>query len=215
MTLLSQDIVKKTSTNQPQPLKARWKGLGYTSSSSHWICSSMYSDHDWPAVSQRSWQIHLPGQLHYTRGHVQSRCCFAALRWLQPIWGATYLNLAVKSSTQAQRCATAILKVLYREWIMNKEILRQAGICPLASIVAEHQFWFVGHILCLPLQQPAKIAMNWFPPVGKRKQGWPKITWCQTFIEDMKSFDVSWYEAEIIAADHRCWGRIYPMHRTA
>jgi len=110
------------------------------------------------------------------------------LRRLQPIWSSASLSTATRMrlfnsivvptalcasetwrSTSTitrrlnvlqQRGLRRILRVSYQDRVTNEEILRRAGARPLADVVAERRVRFAGHILRLPSQRPAKIAMS-------------------------------------------------------
>lgn len=62
--------------------------------------------------------------------------------------------------------------------------------------------------LCVPYStstplSPGQDCHYMVPNTGKRKWGWPKITWLWTFMDDMKTVDIAWDEAEAVAADWR------------
>lgn len=62
--------------------------------------------------------------------------------------------------------------------------------------------------LCVPYStstplSPGQDCHYMVPNTGKRKRGWPKITWLRTFMDDLKTVDIAWDEAEAVAADWR------------
>lgn len=94
-----------------------------------------------------------------------------------------------------QRGLQQILRISYRDRITSEEVLRRAGTCSLADVVAKRRFRFVGHILRAPPQCPAKITITWFPRTGERKQGQP--------MDDLKTVNITWDET--VAPDRRLW----------
>jgi len=54
-------------------------------------------------------------------------------------------------------------------------------------------------------ERPAHSAMDWTPADGRRRRGRPKKTWWETSHEDIEAREVSWSEAETIAADRDRW----------
>ena len=104
-----------------------------------------------------------------------------------------------------QRCLRRILKVSYREHITNNEILRRCQTKRLQDIVAERRFRFAGHVLRLPNERNAKIAMKWEPVGGKRKRGRPKITWRRSFQKDIALVNENFESIEEKAADRTQW----------
>jgi len=107
-----------------------------------------------------------------------------------------------------QKCLRRILKITYHDRITNEEVLRIAQSRRLQDIVAERRFKFAGHILRMPVERPAKVAMKWQPPFGKRKRGRPKISWKRTFIKDINSVDKEWENIEQEAADRNVWRQL-------
>ncbi|KAF7219811.1 transcript variant X3, partial [Nothobranchius furzeri] len=104
-----------------------------------------------------------------------------------------------------QRCLRRILHISYLDHITNEAIHHQTRTRQLAEVVAERRFRFGGHVLRMAQTRIPKVAMLWTPGRGKRKQGRPKITWRRTFIEDLRAVNLSWDEAEAVAADRARW----------
>ncbi|KAL2652137.1 hypothetical protein R1flu_020265 [Riccia fluitans] len=110
-----------------------------------------------------------------------------------------------------QRWLRWILQVSYRDRITNEEIHLRTATYSLNEIVALRRMRLAGHIFH---QQPtwlAKAAITWTPQQGKRKQGRPRTTWRRTFIDDLKTLDMSWDEAEVAATDRSHW-RVLAAH---
>lgn len=158
---------------------------------------------------------------------------WAAFQRLRPIWMTTALPLSTKlrllktiviptalyaaetwKSTAKinrhldvfqQRCLRRLLKITYRDRVTNEEVYRRAGVEPLHVQVTKRRFRFAGHILRLPDPRPARVAVLWNPKNGKRRRGRPKITWRRTFLEDLRSVELSWDEATTAAIDRVRW----------
>jgi len=64
--------------------------------------------------------------------------------------------------------------------------MKMAGIQDSSNIVKVRRLTLTGHILWLPPDRPANVAMQWVPDGGKRKRGCPSKTWLQTFQEDLQ-----------------------------
>jgi len=58
------------------------------------------------------------------------------------------------------------------------------------NIVRAKRLTLVGHILRLPSDRPASVAMQWEPDGGRRRRGHPRKTWRQTFREDLQKMRV-------------------------
>jgi len=62
-----------------------------------------------------------------------------------------------------QRCLRTILGISWCDHITNDEVLRRVDFGSLSEIVQQRRPRFVGHILRLPENRPAYMAMNWQP----------------------------------------------------
>jgi len=56
----------------------------------------------------------------------------------------------------------------------------------LSNIVRVRRSTVPGHILQLPSDRPASVAMQWEPDGDNRRRGRPGNTWRQTFWEDLQ-----------------------------
>jgi len=93
----------------------------------------------------------------------------------------------------------------YRDQIKNEEILHRAGSRRLSDTVAEHRFCTAGHVLRLPSQRPAQVAMTWTPVNGRRRKGRPRTTWRRTFQADLTLVGIRWEEANDTAPERSFW----------
>jgi len=62
-----------------------------------------------------------------------------------------------------------------------------------------------GHILRLPSDRLASVAMQWVPDGGKRRRGRPSKTCRQTFQENLQEMRVSWSGVCRVASDRSQW----------
>jgi len=114
-------------------------------------------------------------------------------------------RISQKLNVFHQRCLRRIMGISYHDRVTNEEVLQRSGSRRLEEIVTERRMRLAGHILRLPGHRLPKTAMRWTPPKGKRKQGRPQKTWRSTFLEDLKTINIAWEEAEAIVADRICW----------
>ncbi|KAJ8393818.1 hypothetical protein AAFF_G00057330 [Aldrovandia affinis] len=104
-----------------------------------------------------------------------------------------------------RRCLRTILRISWREHITNEEVMRRTGAALLSDMVSDRRRRLAGHVLRLPRERPASVAMDWVPEGGKRKRGRPKKTWRHTFKEDLSEMGVSWHGARRVASDRCRW----------
>ena len=104
-----------------------------------------------------------------------------------------------------RRCLRTILGISWKDHITNEELMKRAGMEDLRDIVTTRRRRFAGHVMRLPKERPAKVAMRWTPKGGKRKRGRPRITWRKTFQEDLQEMGIDWDSAQSAATDRSRW----------
>ena len=74
------------------------------------------------------------------------------------------------------------------------------------SIEVKRRRWrFSGHVLRMPREHHCATALTW-TPMGKRKIGRPKTTWCRTAEKERAMAGwKSWEEARALAKDRDKW----------
>lgn len=65
-------------------------------------------------------------------------------------------------------------------------MIKRAGVAALSDIVSGRRKRLTGHVLRLPRERPASVAIDWMPKGGKRKRGRPKKTWRQKAKEELR-----------------------------
>jgi len=86
-------------------------------------------------------------------------------------------------------------------YFTNDEVLRRVDLGSLSEIVRQKRLRFAGHILRLPENRPAYMAVNWQPDNGRRRPGRPTKTWRTTFNEDLHDMGLTWMCAKRSASD--------------
>ena len=69
--------------------------------------------------------------------------------------------------------------------------MKMAETQDLHDIVTERRRRFAGHVLRLPDERPARVAMTWTPKMGKRRKERPKKIGRQTFLEDLDEMGIT------------------------
>jgi len=68
----------------------------------------------------------------------------------------------------------------------------------LLNIVRVRRLTLAGHILWLPPDRPAAVAMQWVPDEKKTR---PRKTWQQSFQEQLEEMRVNWSGVSRVACD--------------
>jgi len=99
-----------------------------------------------------------------------------------------------------------IFGISWLDNITNDE-MKRAGIEKLSNIVRVRRLTSAGHILRLPPDRPASVAMQWvyITDGGRRRRGRPRKTWRQTFREDLQEMRVRCSGVRRVASDRSWW----------
>jgi len=68
-----------------------------------------------------------------------------------------------------RRCLRTILGISWRDHVTNDELMGRAGMQDLSNIVKVGRLTLAEHMLRLPPDRPASVAMQWVPDGDKRK----------------------------------------------
>ena len=90
-----------------------------------------------------------------------------------------------------RRCLRRILRISWRNHIMNDEVIKRSGQTALHEIVATRRRRFIRHILRLPPTRLARLAIKQRPEDGKRNNGRPKRTWQDTLKTLRSGFSIA------------------------
>jgi hypothetical protein len=78
------------------------------------------------------------------------------------------------------------LGIYYPKKISNAELYRRTRVRPWSVVVKERRLRFLGHVLRLNSDAPARQSLQEALKPAKRKQGRPKLTWIQQIRNDLK-----------------------------
>ena len=115
--------------------------------------------------------ISLPLKMRIYTSSVLSTALYACDTWKNTT------HIANSVDVSQMNCLREIMKVKRLDRIRHDDILRRTHSRTLSSVVTERRLSFTGHLLRLPENRPAKVALNWTPWKGERQRGRPKKTW--------------------------------------
>ena len=61
---------------------------------------------------------------------------------------------------------------------------------PWSEVIKKRRLKWAGHLMRLPEQTPARVALNKFTEQHKRRVGRPKNTWLATLKKDLKEYNL-------------------------
>ena len=82
--------------------------------------------------------------------------------------------------------------------------LRANLLSPKAACVKRRRLRWLGHVLRLPNNSLARVALR-LTPQGKRKRGRPKITWRRSVEAELRDAGLTWETARKQAKDRQKW----------
>ena len=155
-----------------------------------------------------------------------------AFRKLKRIWGSTQYNRRTKiklfntlvkpvllygsekwkTNVQDNRkidsfqyqCLKRSLVIFWPYMVSIDELKEKAG-CTRISIEVKRRWILLGHVLRMPREHYCVTALTW-APMGKRKVGRPKTTWCRTVEKERTMADwKSWQDVRAPAKDRDKW----------
>ncbi|KAF4092342.1 hypothetical protein AMELA_G00019950 [Ameiurus melas] len=98
-----------------------------------------------------------------------------------------------------------ILRIRYFDHIRNEEVLQRSKLPTLSKIIARRHLRLAGHVIRMDENRIPKKAFRWVPPGGRRDRGRPRLTWRRTFINNLKTLNIPWDEAEDLAFNRTQW----------
>ena len=95
---------------------------------------------------------------------------------------------------------------IFWPYIVSIDELNERTGCTRMSVEVKRRRWrFLGHVLRMPREHHCVTALTW-TPMGKRKVGCPKTTWCRTVEKERtKAGWKSWGEVRAMAKDRDKW----------
>ena len=115
-----------------------------------------------------------------------------------------------KINAFATSCYRIMLNIRRIDHIPNTSIYAMTNTEPLIHLVRLRQLRFLGHILRLPEEEPAKRYALYIPTHGKRKPGRPRTSYLTYVRELLGDKEGALQEKQIaaLATDRRAWRKL-------
>lgn len=116
-------------------------------------------------------------------------------------------DMESKINAFATSCYRIMLNIKRIDHVPNTSIYAMTSTVPLIHNVRARQLRFLGHILRLPEEEPARRYALYIPTHGKRRPGRPRTLYL-TYIQRVLGDNEGMFQAEQIAAlaeDRRAW----------
>jgi len=147
------------------------------------------------------WESHLQISLKMTvfDCHVRSVYLYNSELWT--------ITKSIKSSINAthRRLLRIALNIKYPQIISNERLIEITKQTPWTKIIDVQRIRWLGHLLRLPEDCPARIALNEFERPVKKPRGRPPTTWVIQTQKQLLDVGIHWEEAKQIALDRTLW----------
>jgi len=144
------------------------------------------------SVYQRLRQVWTSNTINtFTTLHLYTSVEISAAIYDADTWKGT-LKITHMLDVFHRRCLRTTLGFSWRDHVTNDELMKRAAMQDLSNIVKVRRLTLAEHILRLPLDRLASVAVQWAPDGGKRRKVRPSKTWRQTLQEDLQEMRVSW-----------------------
>jgi hypothetical protein len=101
-------------------------------------------------------------------------------------------------------CLRRIMGIYWPDTISNEELWERAHQPPLAKVIVQRRWRWIGHTLRKPATNTTRHALKWTPQ-GKRKRGRPRNTWRRELSADLERMGHTWSGLEKMAKDREEW----------
>ena len=121
-------------------------------------------------------------------------------------WTLTHSHENAINSFQRHLLRMYILNVKWPKTITNENVYEQTKTKQWKHTIKTRRLSWFGHVIRLPNETPAKIALSYATQKYKRPQGRPKTTWIEITTKQLKEdLNLSWNQACDLAKDREIW----------
>ena len=100
-----------------------------------------------------------------------------------------------------------VLNIKYPKIIKNEEVYRRTKAIPWSVVIGQRRLTWLGHVIRLNEQTPARQALEYAMQSYKKKKGRPKMTWLKLVENQLKDI-VTFDQMFLFAQDRSEWNKI-------
>ena len=82
------------------------------------------------------------------------------------------------------------LNIIYPKEISTEELYKETKVEPWSIVILRRRMSWLGHLLRLPIETPARIALDEALKPSKKPRGHPKLTWITLIIKDLTNIGI-------------------------
>ena len=89
-------------------------------------------------------------------------------------WGVSKIILARLDSFHRRQLRRSLIGVRWPQRISNEKLYERCGATPLSEFIKMARWRFFGHVLRLPREAPAQLALEWYLNIfcNRKIAGW-------------------------------------------
>ena len=121
-------------------------------------------------------------------------------------WTITQSQEQQIDSFQRKLIRINVLNIKWPKIIKNEEVYRKTKIRPWSQRIRKQKMTWLGHVLRMSPDIPARKALEYAQKPYKIPRGRPKLTWIKSIkIQLQEEMGLTWQEASAIAQDRKAW----------
>ena len=121
------------------------------------------------------------------------------------LWTLTKSKEKCIDSFHRRIIKTACLNIKWPKKISNDKLYEVTGVKPWSINIKIRQLKWFGHLIRLPENTPAKIALMHFTKNSKNPRGRPRLTWVSMITNNLKYLNLTWEQATEMALNRKLW----------
>ena len=149
-----------------------------------------------------------------TKMAVYNACVVSTLLYGSETW-TTYTRQERRLNTFHMRSLRRILGISWQDKVPNTEVLAQAGLPSMFTLLRQRRLRWLGHVHRMPDGRIPKDLLYGELASGKRPTGRPQLRYSDAVRRDMKAVDIDTESWEILAANRSKWRETLTKHLKA
>ena len=97
------------------------------------------------------------------------------------------------------------LKINWKDKVSNDELYEQSNQDRWSTVIKTRRLHWFGHLMRLPDETPAKLALKESERKIKKPQGRPKLTWLKQVKDQLKEMKIDYQDIETLTSDRLSW----------
>ena len=138
---------------------------------------------------------------------VKSFDCYAGSIFLynSELWTLTESLKSSIDSFHRRLLRSACLNVKWPNVVKNENVYALTKARPWSEVIEERQLRWLGHMVRLPDDTPAKLALTYSMIPEPKPRGGQKLTWIKSMQKNLEKYNTTWPQAMELAKNREVW----------